>query len=244
MAEKPHPTTIYEKYPSLSTPETLVRYSDGYREMGIGAYGLLRHDLQNYYSIILMSLELYRMKNDEKYLDKISEACYKSLDYLSMFKEVENFLYKGVVPGVYSLSHEIEEACLKYPNLTFSMTEDDDDVLADQALTAIFESLFSNAAAYGNTEKPVFISISEFTDGGIRKCRVDVTNSGDPVPESIRNTLFLPGIKGPNSTGFGLGLYISKITVARYGGDLILKVSDSDQTTFSLILPVVENDQK
>ncbi|WNY24785.1 sensor histidine kinase [Methanolapillus millepedarum] len=244
MAETPRPVINYEEYPFLHAYETLTRYSDCYREMGLGVYGLLRHDLQNYYSIILMSLELYRLKNDEKYLDKISEAAYKSLEYMSKFKDVEYYLYKGVVPGIYSLSHEIEEAFLKYPALSFSIQGNDYNVLADQALTVIFEFLFSNIVAYGNTGAEVSIFISEFVEDGVKKCRTDVTNIGDPIPEPVRGSLFLPGAKGPKSSGFGLGLYISKITAARYGGDLILKESTPEKTTFSLILPVVEVAEK
>ncbi|WNY27089.1 HAMP domain-containing sensor histidine kinase [Methanolapillus ohkumae] len=228
--------------PSSLISETAQASPPDYSETGIEVFGLLRHDLQNYFSVILMSLELYHMKNDEKYLDKIAEASYKSLDYLSRFKEVERYLYREIVPVPCSLLNAIEKAVFKFPNLSFSIEGEDGVVLGDRNLPAIFEFLFSNVSLYGNVNEPVQISISQSVDGSIRKCRIDVTNYGDPIPESIHSSLFYPGVKGPESTGFGLGLYLSKVMALRYGGDLVLKETTPEKTTLSLILPFSDDD--
>jgi len=50
------------------------QYSNCYHEFESRFFDLLKHDLKNYHNAILMSLDLYKLKQDEKYLDMIAEA--------------------------------------------------------------------------------------------------------------------------------------------------------------------------
>lgn len=70
---------------------------------------------------------------------------------------------------------------------------------------------------------------------------VDVSNSGSPIPESERSTLFERYFRGAHSSripGSGLGLHISRAIARQHGGDVVLISSDMESTTFRLSLPL------
>ncbi|MCL2549979.1 MAG: hypothetical protein FWE78_03465 [Methanimicrococcus sp.] len=51
-----------------------AHYSNRYCEFGSRFYSFFKHELKNYHNAILMSLDMYQLKREEKYLDMISEA--------------------------------------------------------------------------------------------------------------------------------------------------------------------------
>jgi signal transduction histidine kinase len=70
---------------------------------------------------------------------------------------------------------------------------------------------------------------------------VDISNSGNPIPESERGTLFERYFRGAHSSripGSGLGLHISRAIARQHGGDVVLISSDMERTTFRLSLPL------
>jgi len=70
---------------------------------------------------------------------------------------------------------------------------------------------------------------------------VDVSNSGSPIPEGERSTLFERYFRGAHSSripGSGLGLHISRAIARQHGGDVVLISSDMERTTFRLSLPL------
>lgn len=69
----------------------------------------------------------------------------------------------------------------------------------------------------------------------------DVSNSGSPIPEGERSTLFERYFRGVHSSripGSGLGLHISRAIARQHGGDVVLISSDMERTTFRLSLPL------
>ncbi len=70
--------------------------------------------------------------------------------------------------------------------------------------------------------------------------QIDLRNDGE-VPHSIRNTLFDKMVKGPESSGMGLGTYSAKLTVERHGGTLALDTSEPGYTTFRITLPLAKD---
>ena len=86
---------------------------------------------------------------------------------------------------------------------------------------AVFRNLFRNAIKYGG--KGCTIAFG-FEDHG-SYYRLNVYNSGNPIPEEDREKLFTEfgriepeGRKNPN--GLGLGLYLIKEIIRKHGGDI------------------------
>lgn len=66
--------------------------------------------------------------------------------------------------------------------------------------------------------------------------RIDVVDDGPGVPESLRESLFLPFVTGRDD-GTGLGLPVA-LAIAREHGGTLAFVSRPGSTTFSLLIPV------
>lgn len=107
-------------------------------------------------------------------------------------------------------------------------------VLADPGrLRQIIRNLATNAARYG--EPPVEISVTR--DGS--RVRIDVSDSGEPIPEAQRERIFEPfqsSTAGKRHAGsVGLGLAVSRVLARRMGGDLTYH--HTGRSVFRLELP-------
>ncbi len=73
-------------------------------------------------------------------------------------------------------------------------------------------------------------------------CRVNVYNSGEPVPEKLRSKLFSRFThNGNNNTGksnrMGLGLYFVQMIIRKHGGDIWYEAKEHG-SNFVVVLPV------
>jgi signal transduction histidine kinase/CheY-like chemotaxis protein len=106
-------------------------------------------------------------------------------------------------------------------------------------LEQVFSNLISNAIHHGLSETPITIEARQ--DG--EELQVDIHNEGPPIPEALRATLFEPFRRGDRdsraskSAGLGLGLYISRELVVAHGGDISVRSSSAEGTTFRVTLP-------
>lgn len=100
-----------------------------------------------------------------------------------------------------------------------------------------------DAMTEAHTEHP-FIKIKTRAESGViirdRKyptvVAISITNNGPEIPEELKQTIFYPMVT-TKSTGNGLGLSIAQSILERHGGSLEC-LSDEDETTFKLILPL------
>jgi PAS domain S-box-containing protein len=104
-------------------------------------------------------------------------------------------------------------------------------------LTQVLANLLSNALSHGSPGSLVDVRLAQ--EDGI--ARIDVTNRGEPIPESMHETIFEPFRRagtgsGAASPGLGLGLYIARAIVRAHRGSIEL-VSRDDETTFTVRLP-------
>lgn len=76
--------------------------------------------------------------------------------------------------------------------------------------------------------------------------RLDVENSGVPIPTELQTKLFGRFFRAENSAaapGHGLGLSLSRELARAHGGDLVLVRSDAESTLFRLTIPCVQSMQ-
>lgn len=94
-------------------------------------------------------------------------------------------------------------------------------VCADDLIAEVFTNLIGNSLKFGGAGVQVTIGIVEEED----QVRVAITDNGPGIPLSQRPTLFYRYSRGPGvKSGRGLGLYITRILIERYGGTI--SVSD------------------
>jgi PAS domain S-box-containing protein len=106
-------------------------------------------------------------------------------------------------------------------------------------LEQVFSNLVGNALHYGDPGRPVSIDLR---DEG-RQVVVSVHNDGPHIPDALRGELFSPfrrGVRDSKTTetaGLGLGLYISREIVVAHGGEIDVRSSSTEGTTFCVRLP-------
>ncbi len=88
-------------------------------------------------------------------------------------------------------------------------------------LKTVFRNLLKNAIKYGAPECSIEIG---FENHG-SYCRLNVYNSGEPIPEEWRDKLFkkfthIRNNNNGNSEGMGLGLYLIKKVIRKHGGNI------------------------
>jgi signal transduction histidine kinase len=132
----------------------------------------------------------------------------------------------------------------------------DRDILVDNCLSAIsanqilikgnkiwlkivFRNLLKNAIKYGDKGSTIAIG---FEDHG-SYFRLNVFNSGKPIPEENRDKLFTRFLRFENNgngngmgDGMGLGLYLIKTILQKHGGDIWYE-SKENGSNFVFTLP-------
>ncbi len=104
-------------------------------------------------------------------------------------------------------------------------------------LKSVFRNLINNAIRHGGAGCTIAI---DWQEQGTN-CRLNVSNTGNPVPEEYRSMLFSNFAKkmrraAGDGSGMGMGLYLSRDIVSRHGGDLFYEPRQ-DGSNFVVTLP-------
>jgi PAS domain S-box-containing protein len=105
-------------------------------------------------------------------------------------------------------------------------------------LAQVLSNLLDNALDHGSPTDPVEVRLGQ-ENGAVR---LDVSNRGRPIPESMREAIFEPFRRasaevGTARQGLGLGLYITREIAQSHGGSVEV-ASGEEQTTFTVRLPL------
>lgn len=131
---------------------------------------------------------------------------------------------------------------LKEMNKKINFTSDEKTILyADpDKLSRVFNNLIKNAVNYSKENTDIDISILNKEN----QATVKITNKGKQIPKEKLDKIFekfyrLDSSRTSKTGGSGLGLAIAKEIVELHGGRIYTE-SDMKETTFSVILPIIE----
>jgi signal transduction histidine kinase len=105
-------------------------------------------------------------------------------------------------------------------------------------LKTVFRNLLKNATKYGDKGGPIVI--------GAEDCgsfyRLNVHNSGKPIPEEYRDKLFskfmrIGNTDNGNTSGMGVGLYLVKKIIQKHGGEIWYEAKENG-SNFVFTLPI------
>jgi len=103
----------------------------------------------------------------------------------------------------------------------------------------LFSNLLGNAVTHGGKGEPILVETNN-EDGVFT---LSVINSGQPIPDKIKDRLFQPFYRGeaePSKQGLGLGLYISSEIAKAHGGNLSVS-STPGETRFTFTFTSLSN---
>ena len=190
---------------------------------------ILRHDLLNKLTIMKSSLWLLEEKNDKSSIDRLNRSIDSGIGLIERIRELESFIMaKGELIPV-SISEVAEEVS---NNIHIQVKINGNAIaLADQALFSVFENIYRNAIVHGKTDN-IDVDISSKKN----ICEIRITDTGEGIPEFIKDNVFEEGISYGSGKGSGLGLYIVKKTIERYGGTITVEDNKPKGTIFIIKL--------
>lgn len=191
----------------------------------------LKHDLLNNLTVMKGYTEMYSKGKGQEVLKGIFKAIDQSADLIKQMNKLESAVSSGQPLKKYYLKEIMEKISKFFPLIKFKI-RGQAAVWADQAIFSVIENIISNAQNHGKTER---VDISIKTDKQF--VNVYISDYGRGIPDSVKEKLFHEGFKYGTTGHTGLGLYIIKRTIERYGGEIQIQDSQPKGTTFILKLP-------
>jgi two-component system, OmpR family, sensor kinase len=104
------------------------------------------------------------------------------------------------------------------------------------AAREIVFNLMANAAKYSAAESPITVALDRHVD----RARMVVRNHGGGVTPGDTERIFEKFFQGDrNSSGVGLGLFVSRGLARAHGGDITVRPAEHDGSEFVLELPAL-----
>jgi PAS domain S-box-containing protein len=180
---------------------------------------IMTHDIHNANTISMGYAEiLTEILQDEPktFANKLLSSVLQSSSIIDNVATIRRIHAERPLLRIKNLDEVIREEILHYPGAEITYQPAGFTVLADDLIPVIFRNLISNALKFGDPKTRVEISA---TTVGKDDVEVAVADTGPGIPDDLKAVIFArfqPG-RGKKS-GKGLGLYITRIIVERYGG--------------------------
>lgn len=202
------------------------------------------------YLSLLSEIKDMPQEQRNRYIDIALDKSYRLEDLINELFDVARFNSEKIVleKEEINLNLMLEQIAddfyptLKEMNKKINFTSDEKTILyADpDKLSRVFNNLIKNAVNYSKENTNIDISIINKEN----QVTVNITNKGKQIPKEKLDKIFekfyrLDSSRTSKTGGSGLGLAIAKEIVELHGGKIYAE-SDMKETTFSVILPIIE----
>jgi signal transduction histidine kinase len=195
---------------------------------------ILRHDILNNFTVISGSLEIFKMKKDEKFLASAMNGVERSIDLIKKMKEVEKVISPNEMKKV-DVRALMDDVINKYPHDKIHFTiEGAGMAFADDALISVFENIINNAIIHSGTDV-VRVTIQPFA-GDPELLEIRIADQGVGIPNEVRSKIFQEGFRYGKSGQSGLGLYIVKKVLERYGATISVEDNRPKGSVFVILI--------
>jgi PAS domain S-box-containing protein len=193
---------------------------------------ILRHDVMNDLTVVSGCLQLIQPHDDyeKEMIETALNRIEKTAEFIKKMRELEIAISEGGELKEVDVRSVVDHVVSTYPELK-SEVRGEGKVMADDALYSVIENIIRNAAIHSGSER---------VDIDIRKVgnwvEIKISDYGKGIPEKIREKVFEEGFKHGKTGGTGIGLYIVKKLVERYGGTVEIESANPNGTTFVIKL--------
>ena len=189
-----------------------------------------RHDFLNHLQVVYSLIEMAEYQEANEYIEQV----YGRITAVSRVVKTAN-------PAVNALLMVKTAACEKVgvpvEVAITSKWETLENAMPDWEMCKVLSNLIDNAIDAMETvpasRRKLLIALGE----NVKQYTFRVENTGEAIPESIREHIFIPGFT-TKGEGHGMGLHIVQRTLRERGGDVRVE-SDDEHTVFSGFVPKV-----
>ncbi|MBL7058039.1 HAMP domain-containing histidine kinase [Patescibacteria group bacterium] len=192
---------------------------------------ILRHDLANAFTSVSLTLDIHeRSLKNKEFVSSVREIIAGGKNIIHHMKELEGMVSLGESLKFKSLDEILERIIKKYKIII--ELRGSASAHCDDAIETVFENIISNALRHGRTRK-IQITLKKMKDN----VRIEFADFGKGVPSEIEKSIFNEGFKYGKYANTGLGLYIVKKTISRYGGEVYVKKNKPKGAIFVVKMP-------
>ncbi|MFO8132615.1 MAG: PAS domain S-box protein [Thermoplasmatota archaeon] len=193
---------------------------------------IMRHDLLNHLNIAQSALELFEEDRDMSFCEKARSRMLQGMQLIKRMRELEALVGSGGSLRPYDLRDVVEEAVAGCP--VDCATRGRGVIRADDAIYPMVENLVRNAVEHADATS---IDISITRSNGRGNVELRIADDGTGIPDPLKEKVFEEQYSYGSSAGSGLGLYIVRQTVERYGGSIHVEDNKPRGTVFVMTLP-------
>lgn len=181
---------------------------------------VMAHDINNANTSSLLYASLLEeiLTGEEKqYARKLLAGIRQSTEIIGNVSTIRRLQEANPPLSPVDLDTVIREVIRLFPDATIRYAGADATVLADDLLPEVFINLIGNSRKYGGTDVVIAIRVDDRDD----RVQVTVEDTGPGIADTVK-----PGVfnrfrtGGRGRSGKGLGLYITRVLVERYGGSI------------------------
>jgi len=182
---------------------------------------ILMHDINNanlaslWYGDLLLEMLSGEAKDMAK---KMMDGIQKSREVIRNVETIRKIQVRKNNLVAMNLDTVIKKEMRLFPDADIRYWESGTDVWADDLLGEIFANLIGNSIRFGGQEVSITLSVSQ---GPQDRVEILVSDTGPGIPDDLKKVVFRRfSHTHEQSSGKGLGLYIVKTLLERYGGDI------------------------
>ena len=187
-----------------------------------------RHDFLNHIQVIYGLAQMNKLDRMAVYINELADNMRAEADVSRLaVSELAAFLIKKAATAAgESIKFEIDVDS-DLANLGIASTE------SISVVGNLLDNAFYAACQGTNEDRRVLFMVCEEAD----RYRITVSNSGQPIPENVKEKIFAKGFTTKGDQGSGLGLFITKSLLEKNGGSLNLLEGGELTTCFEAVIP-------
>ncbi len=196
------------------------------------------HDLQNDLSVINNSMELFDETSKNSFLDMIKKRVSLMEERQKKFETPAHILDSlKIQPTNLNILDGIQRA---FSDVNLILPTESVYVKANKLLFPVVLNVVQNAFQQNSDSVRVTIIVEEMNNTVILK----IMDNGIGVPDGLKNKIFLKNFQGNKGGTSGMGLYLAKLTLAKFGGSISVEDNKPSGAVFNIKLERIESNNK
>lgn len=179
---------------------------------------IMGHDIKNANNVANLYADLLHAElegePEAEVLGKARKGLTKSIEIVHNVNTIQRV--QGGVPSLCPINLDaVVRAEIERSSVPITYSGTTVIVLADDLLSEVFANLIGNAAKHAGPAVEIVVRVEEHGE----EVLVVVEDTGSGIPDAVKVRLFERLVRGTHGTaGTGLGLYICRMLIERYGG--------------------------